>query len=50
MSRHLDDTGTGHPILGFLDLLESGLDDIADAPAWSLNAEETSLGDHPARG
>ncbi|WP_323794148.1 DUF222 domain-containing protein, partial [Nocardioides sp.] len=42
MSRHLDDTGTGHPILGFLDLLESGLDDIAGAPAWSLNAQETS--------
>ena len=42
MSRHLDDTGTGHPILGFLDLLESGLDDIAGAPAWSLNADETA--------
>ena len=42
MSRHLDDTGTGHPILGFLDLLESGLDQIATTPAWSLNADETS--------
>ena len=42
MSRHLDDTGTGHPILGFLDLLEAGLDDIKDTPAWSLNAAETT--------
>jgi hypothetical protein len=42
MSRHLDDTGTGHPILGFLDVLEAGLDDIADAPAWSLSAGETT--------
>ncbi len=42
MSRHLDDTGTGHPILGFLDALEAGLDDIKDAPVWSLNAEETT--------
>jgi hypothetical protein len=42
MSRHLDDTGTGHPILGFLDLLDAGLDGIADAPAWSLTAGETT--------
>jgi hypothetical protein len=42
MSRHLDDTGAGHPILGFLDLLERGLDDIADTPAWSLTAAETT--------
>jgi hypothetical protein len=42
MSRHLDDTGTGHPILGFLDVLEAGLDDIADTPAWSLSADETA--------
>jgi hypothetical protein len=42
MSRHLDDTGSGHPILGFLDALERGLDDVAEAPAWSLNASETS--------
>jgi hypothetical protein len=42
MSRHLDDTGTGHPILGFLDVLEAGLDEIAEASAWSLSAAETS--------
>ncbi len=42
MSRHLDDTRTGHPILRFLDLLEDGLDDIKDTPAWSLNAQETT--------
>jgi len=42
MSRHLDGTGTGHPVLGFLDLLEHGLDQITDTPAWSLNAEETT--------
>ena len=42
MSRHLDDTGTGHPILGFLDALETGLDDIKDAPAWSLSDKETT--------
>jgi len=42
MSRHLDGTGTGHPVLGFLDVLEDQLDQITDAPAWSLNAEETT--------
>ena len=42
MSRHLDGTGTGHPVLGFLDLLEQGLDQITGTPAWSLNAEETT--------
>ena len=42
MSRHLDGTGTGHPVLGFLDLLEQGLDQITHTPAWSLNAEETT--------
>ena len=42
MSRHLDGTGSGHPITGFLDLLEAGLDDIAATPAWSLNAEDTA--------
>jgi hypothetical protein len=42
MSRHLDGTGTGHPILGFLDLLEAGLDQVTDTPAWSLNAEEAT--------
>ncbi|MEN8672614.1 DUF222 domain-containing protein [Nocardioides sp.] len=42
MSRHLDGTGTGHSVLGFLDLLEQGLDQITDTPAWSLNAEETT--------
>jgi cell division protein FtsB len=41
MSRHLDGTGTGHPILACLDVLEAELDAIKDAPAWSLNAEET---------
>jgi hypothetical protein len=41
MSRHLDGSGTGHPILGFLDLLEAGLDQVTDTPAWSLCAEET---------
>jgi hypothetical protein len=42
MSRHLDDTGTGHPILRCLDVLEDQLDAITDTPAWSLNAEETT--------
>ncbi|MGA8847462.1 MAG: DUF222 domain-containing protein [Nocardioides sp.] len=42
MSRHLDGTGTGHPITGFLDLLEAGLDDLATIPAWSLDAGETT--------
>jgi len=42
MSRHLDGTGTGHPILACLDVLEDQLDQITDAPAWSLNAEETT--------
>ena len=42
MSRHLDGTGTGHPVLCFLDLLEQGLDQITGTPAWSLNAEETT--------
>jgi hypothetical protein len=42
MSRHLDGTGTGHPILGFLDLLEAGLDQVTDTPARSLNAEEAT--------
>ena len=42
MSRHLDGTGSGHPILRCLDVLEAELDTIADTPAWSLNAEETT--------
>ncbi len=42
MSRHLDGTGSGNPITGFLDLLEAGLDEIAGAPAWSLDADETT--------
>ncbi|WP_300406080.1 HNH endonuclease signature motif containing protein [Nocardioides sp.] len=41
MSRHLDGTGTGHPVLVCLDALEAELDAIKDAPAWSLSAEET---------
>ncbi len=42
MSRHLDGTGSGHPILAFLDVLEERLDDIAEAATWSLNAAETT--------
>ncbi|WP_323793739.1 HNH endonuclease signature motif containing protein [Nocardioides sp.] len=42
MSRHLDGTGTGHPILACLDVLEGELDTISDTPAWSLTAEETT--------
>jgi hypothetical protein len=42
MSRYLDDTGTGHPILGFLDLLEAGLDSVVDTPTWSLSPAETA--------
>ena len=42
MSRHLDGTGTGHPILACLDVLEAELDAIAETPAWSLNAEEAT--------
>ncbi|CAN5198931.1 hypothetical protein BH09ACT12_BH09ACT12_37030 [soil metagenome] len=42
MSRHLDGTGSGHPITGFLDLLEHGLDEVADTQLWSMNAEETT--------
>jgi len=42
MNRHLDGTGTGHPTLACLDVLEAELDAITDAPAWSLNAEETT--------
>ncbi len=42
MSRHLDGTGTGHPILGFLDVLEDRLDEITDDPTWSLSAAETT--------
>ncbi|MDE0779069.1 MAG: DUF222 domain-containing protein, partial [Nocardioides sp.] len=42
MSRHLDGTGTGHPILACLEVLEAQLDQITGTPAWSLNAEETT--------
>ncbi|MAS55262.1 MAG: hypothetical protein CMJ44_11685, partial [Pimelobacter sp.] len=42
MSRHLDGTGTGHPILACLEVLEAQLDQIAGTPAWSLNVEETT--------
>ncbi len=41
MAKHLDDT-QGHPILRFLDVLEKGLDEIAQTPAWSLTTTETT--------
>ncbi len=41
MAKHLDDT-QGHPILRFLDVLERGLDEIAETPAWSLTTTETT--------
>ncbi len=42
MSRHLDGTASGHPILAFLDVLEDRLDDIADVATWSLTADQTT--------
>lgn len=42
MSRPVDGTRSGHPIVGFLELLEAGLDDIADVKAWSLSASEVT--------
>ena len=42
MSRHIDGTGAGHPVLGFLDLLEASLDEVAEAPMWSLGSVETT--------
>ena len=42
MSRHLDGTGSAHPIVRFLDLLERELDDLVDAPTWSLDAPDTT--------
>ncbi len=42
MSRHLDGTGSAHPIIRFLDVLERELDDLVDAPTWSLDAPDTT--------
>ena len=42
MSRHLDGTGSGHPIARLLDVLEDALDEAADAATWSLSVEETT--------
>ncbi len=42
MSRHLDGTGSAHPIVRFLDVLERELDDLVDAPTWSLDAPDTT--------
>ena len=41
MSKHFD-TGPGHPITRFLDLLDSELDELIDAPTWALSAAETT--------
>ncbi len=48
MSRHLDGTGSGHPITLMLDVLETALDQIAEAPTWSLDQPRDHRGDHPA--
>ena len=54
MNEHLDGTGSAHPILRCLDTLERELDDLVDAPTWSLDAAETTqvitrLATHAAR-
>ena len=41
MSKHLDGT-QGHPVLRFLDVLEAGLDDVADSPVWSLDGADAA--------
>ena len=41
MSKHLDGT-LGHPVLRFLDVLEAGLDGVADSPVWSLDGAEAT--------
>ncbi len=42
MSRHLEGTGSGHPITRMLDVLDTALDDATEAPTWSLNAAQTA--------
>ena len=42
MSRHLDGTGSAHPIVRFLDAVERELDELVDAPTWSLDASDTT--------
>ncbi len=42
MSRHLGDSGSAHPILAFLDDLEAGLDEVTEAPTWSLDKAQTT--------
>ena len=42
MSRHLDGTGSAHPIIGCLDALDRALDEAADAPTWSLDTTDTT--------
>ncbi len=44
MNEHLDGTGSAHPIMRCLDALERELDDVVDAPTWSLDAAETTQG------
>ncbi|GAA5142051.1 HNH endonuclease signature motif containing protein [Nocardioides marinquilinus] len=41
MTKHLDDSGSAHPILRFVEGLERGLEALVDVPAWSLDATKT---------
>ena len=40
MSRDVE-TGSGHPVARFLDVLETGLDEVTEVALWSLDGEET---------
>ena len=42
MSRHLDGTGSAHPILQCLDVVERALDEAVDAATWSLDGPDTT--------
>lgn len=42
ISRHLDDTGSAHPITRFLDAVETALDELAGASTWALSTPETT--------
>ena len=42
MNEHPDGTGSAHPILRCLDTLERELDNLVEAPTWSLDPAETT--------
>ncbi len=42
MDRHLDGTGSAHPIVRLLDAVERELDELVEAPLWSLDVPDTT--------